>query len=393
MAKAFISSEFLGGDMKVDLKHLPVLLLRLQIQLNSHGMRLDTDKFTKVVEKNNDVGHIIKMCGEMLSLDAKGNMDPQAMDMVTVDEQYSKGSVDAARGKSTKLMKPQLEHRNTVVRDVKRGLSMKGIEIEADSDSVDSDYSDGYVPVHITPAKTKVAPRRQGSLGSQGSSGSDRFGGEQKVTSSKTGKFKAAAKVSRLMGGGQKLGNERDYGQETRSAQRKDQSKAKLKSAAIMATAAGSARRPTDNLRSSRKDPRDDQSSNTAPRKARSVDKALVASLTAFRKSSSRGDDGASITSRESITSHGSGTSPQRRIRSGGDMRALASSTSRKATSQPRRRKPTDMSPGRGSISESTASQRSASSGGKLRRSTTMCEDTRRQGDGRIRRLKRQDSF
>jgi hypothetical protein len=74
-------------------------------------------------------------------------------------------------------------------------------------------------------------------------------------------------------------------------------------------------------------------------------------------------------------------------------MRALASSTSRKATSQPRRRKPTDMSPGRGSISESTASQRSASSGGKLRRSTTMCEDTRRQGDGRIRRLKRQDSF
>ena len=56
MARAFISSEFLQGDMTVDLKNLPVLMLRLQIQLQSHGMSLDTQKFSEMVEKDNDVG-------------------------------------------------------------------------------------------------------------------------------------------------------------------------------------------------------------------------------------------------------------------------------------------------------------------------------------------------
>jgi hypothetical protein len=128
-------SEFLTGEMKVDLKHIPLLVMRLQIQLNSHGMQLDTDEFEAMVRENNDVGHVIKKCGELLNEDNNSSL-------VTITPEYSKGSLDVARGeKPTLNSKPKLEHRNTVVRDVKRGLSLKGIEVISDSDSsVDSDY-------------------------------------------------------------------------------------------------------------------------------------------------------------------------------------------------------------------------------------------------------------
>lgn len=244
MARAFISSEFLLGDMKVDLKNLPVLLLRLQIQLNSHGMRLDTEKFTEMVRKDNDVGSILKICGDMLSLDDKGDIDPTAMNIVTIDQQYSKGSVDAARGKAPQLLtKPTLEHRNTVVRDVKRGLSMKGIEISQSSDesSVDSRYSEssgGYVIPTRAPAAPRTTrqhgrlqsepkpssfPRRQKSMESDS--------GEKGMKSKTSGKFATAAKMSRYMGGTKK--------EETES-QPRAQSRSKLKSAAMLASMSGS---------------------------------------------------------------------------------------------------------------------------------------------------------
>ena len=244
MARAFISSEFLLGDMKVDLKNLPVLLLRLQIQLNSHGMRLDTEKFTEMVRKDNDVGSILKICGDMLSLDDKGDIDPTAMNIVTIDQQYSKGSVDAARGKAPQLLtKPTLEHRNTVVRDVKRGLSMKGIEISQSSDesSVDSRYSEssgGYVIPTRAPAAPRTTrqhgrlqsepkpssfPRRQKSMESDS--------GEKGMKSKTSGKFATAAKMSRYMGGTKK--------EETES-QSKGQTRSKLKSAAMLASMSAS---------------------------------------------------------------------------------------------------------------------------------------------------------
>jgi hypothetical protein len=50
----------------VDLKNLPVLMLRLQIQLNSHGMKLDSAKFEEKVRKDNDVGSILKFCGKSI---------------------------------------------------------------------------------------------------------------------------------------------------------------------------------------------------------------------------------------------------------------------------------------------------------------------------------------
>ena len=125
--------------MKVDLKNLPILIMRLQIQLNSNGMELDTEKFKEMVSKNNDVGSVIKQCGEMLY---GGNSETSGL--VTLTPEYSKGSVDAARGEKLSLApKPKLEHKNTVVRGVKQSLSARGIMIESDSDSsnCDSDYS------------------------------------------------------------------------------------------------------------------------------------------------------------------------------------------------------------------------------------------------------------
>ena len=137
IAKAFITSEFLT-DMKIDLKNLPLLIMRLQIQLNSHGMELDTEKFSELVNKDNDVGSVIKQCGELLN---SSNAD--ASGLVTLLPEYSKGSVDAARGEKPSLAsKPKHETRNAVVRGVKNSLSMRGIVIDSDSDSIDSDYSD-----------------------------------------------------------------------------------------------------------------------------------------------------------------------------------------------------------------------------------------------------------
>jgi hypothetical protein len=90
-------------------------------------MRLNTKKFTELVNRRNDVGRILKICGNMLSLDQKGNDDCDTMDLVTLKPEYSKGSVEIARGMAPKLSNTNttLKHRNTVVRDVKKGLSMK----------------------------------------------------------------------------------------------------------------------------------------------------------------------------------------------------------------------------------------------------------------------------
>jgi hypothetical protein len=69
--------------------------------------------------------------------------DTNTSSLISIAPEYSKGSVEVARGGKPSLQgKPKLEHRNTVVRDVKRGLSMRGIEIDSDSSSVDSEYDE-----------------------------------------------------------------------------------------------------------------------------------------------------------------------------------------------------------------------------------------------------------
>ena len=250
VAKAFISSNFIGPDLRIDLRALPTLVLRLQIQLNSHGLNLDTDKFSAMVERNNDVETVLKLCGNMLSVKtSKDTVDPSTIDMVTIDQQkYSKGSVMSARGKSNHLVQPKLEHRNTVVREISRKLSMKGIEILSDSDDDDSSIESEFEPESISrespvrrqrpPARDESSARRQRPVGS---------GGEKK--SKTAGKFKAAAKISRFAGGSKRDDDyeyRRSASQSSGSVPNKTQTKSKFKSAALMTTVSRSKDKRSD---------------------------------------------------------------------------------------------------------------------------------------------------
>ena len=46
------------GDMKLDLKELPLLSLRLQIQLEPFGIKLDTHKFEAMIREDNGKANI-----------------------------------------------------------------------------------------------------------------------------------------------------------------------------------------------------------------------------------------------------------------------------------------------------------------------------------------------
>lgn len=116
-----------SGDMKIDAKELPLLSLRLQTQLQSHGIELDTAKFQAMVRENNDVSNIVRFCCDLLfgdeDDDDEDDDEPTAgqpaqggnhqmsrkekLGMLKIDEKYSKGSVDAARGEGAGLGKTQ----------------------------------------------------------------------------------------------------------------------------------------------------------------------------------------------------------------------------------------------------------------------------------------------
>lgn len=160
-------------------------------------MHLDTEEFTEMVQRDNGVSSILKKCVDMINLDGKGNTDAGAIGMVTLDQQYSKGSVDAARGKTPQLMEKKLEYRNTVVRDVKRGLTMKRIDVSDlsnDESSVISDCDEDNVSAPFRPKITRRAAIQRSTGYGQLDCGQDSKPGV-------AGKFQAAAKVSKLMGG------------------------------------------------------------------------------------------------------------------------------------------------------------------------------------------------
>ena len=218
-----ISSEFVLPDLKVDLKHLPLLMLRLQIQLNAHGMRLDTRKFSDMIRRFNDVGSILKICGDMLTADDQDYFDT---DMITLDQKHSKGSVEAARGNAPHLIEVKYEHRNEVVRDISKRLSTRGIEIGSDSDetSVHSVHSGAYRPARSGDSRKPRQQRRR----------------QQEESRPKAaGKSNAAAKFTRFAGGPKTEGESHDV-QGARPSPR-SQAKSKFKPAA-MTTAAVSPR-------------------------------------------------------------------------------------------------------------------------------------------------------
>lgn len=65
MASIVIRSDT-DGDMKIGLQDLPLLSLRLQIQLDPYGITLDTDKFEAMIREDNDISNVLKFCGEVL---------------------------------------------------------------------------------------------------------------------------------------------------------------------------------------------------------------------------------------------------------------------------------------------------------------------------------------
>ena len=99
-------------------------------------MNLDVEKFEDMVRRDNDIGSILKYCGDMLTT----NGEDKVSSLVTVGVEYSKGSVDAARGQSTNLTPSKFERANTVVRNVEKSLNSKGMVMDS---PIRSSYSDG----------------------------------------------------------------------------------------------------------------------------------------------------------------------------------------------------------------------------------------------------------
>ncbi len=47
-------------------KEIPILSLRLRIQLQPYGIELDTYKFETMIEEDNDISNVLKVCGDLL---------------------------------------------------------------------------------------------------------------------------------------------------------------------------------------------------------------------------------------------------------------------------------------------------------------------------------------
>mmetsp|Transcript_2574 Transcript_2574/g.5465 ORF Transcript_2574/g.5465 Transcript_2574/m.5465 type:complete len:395 (+) Transcript_2574:155-1339(+) len=143
------------GNGKIDLHELPLLSIRLGLQLQPYGIKLDTSKFEAMIKEDNDISNVLKFCAEVLfdgdsedktdnddnsvdsevtfdfesfarSLDADGPPRmtvAEKMSMITVSEKYSRGSVEVARGKRMTLHQSKGKsgvERGTIMKEVKR---------------------------------------------------------------------------------------------------------------------------------------------------------------------------------------------------------------------------------------------------------------------------------
>jgi hypothetical protein len=86
MTKVILRSDK-DNDMKIDLQESRVLALRLKVQLQPHGIDLDSNKFQRMIEEDNSIPNILKFCGEVLfpEVTAKG-------DGASIDSQYDDDS-------------------------------------------------------------------------------------------------------------------------------------------------------------------------------------------------------------------------------------------------------------------------------------------------------------
>ena len=104
-------------------------MMRLEIQLASHGLSINANEFEAMVKENNDISHIIKCCGYLLT-----KPNSKASGLVTINPEYAKGSLDVARGERPSLTsRPKLEYRNETVRNVMQGLRVFGLGSKLDN--------------------------------------------------------------------------------------------------------------------------------------------------------------------------------------------------------------------------------------------------------------------
>ena len=145
------------GDMRIDRNEVPMLALRLEIQLDPYGVKLDTERFEQMIKEDNSFDQVCRFCGQLLTEQmedpADGDSDDESevtptpdlhvfckqlseqeetdellpltleekMDMITVDERFSRGSVEVARGgRMTLVSKPSKNtvRRKTIVKEV-----------------------------------------------------------------------------------------------------------------------------------------------------------------------------------------------------------------------------------------------------------------------------------
>ena len=52
--------------MQIDIKEIPILSLRLRIQLEPYGIKLDQPKFEAMIEQDNCISTVMKFCGNLL---------------------------------------------------------------------------------------------------------------------------------------------------------------------------------------------------------------------------------------------------------------------------------------------------------------------------------------
>jgi len=134
--------------MKIEGKEVHLLALRLQIQLEPYGIKLDMTRFEDMLNENNDISNVLRFCGQLLFEDNDNdsvdsdvtagleafcrNLDDDAeqpmtfeekAEMVTVSDKFSKGSVEVARGGRMTVVaskSPKEMRRKTLMKEVKK---------------------------------------------------------------------------------------------------------------------------------------------------------------------------------------------------------------------------------------------------------------------------------
>ena len=168
MTKSILESDK-TNSMVIDMEEAPLLVLRLRIRLEKHGVYLDHGKFLAMLEDDNDVMTVLKFCREALQIvdegddlnDAVGIYQQQDLPfddfcqqmidtdemmvireafgksemmklalggMISVSNDYVNGSVEVARGKRMSVMSKGVDvgdrrlGRKRILKEVKRRM-------------------------------------------------------------------------------------------------------------------------------------------------------------------------------------------------------------------------------------------------------------------------------